>query len=207
MGRDVRVHALRNVSIEVKKGEFIMITGRNGSGKSTLLHQLGLLDIPNEGEVVIDGQKTRHMKERQRSLFRLKKIGYIFQEYALLAELTALDNVILPSMMINDYKTAKKTAIKILKKLGIGDKIHRLPNQLSGGEQQKVAIARSLVNDPIIIFADEPTANLDIKSAVDVLNIFANLNKEGHTIVMVTHEQEELKYATRLIKLSDGKVI
>ena len=200
--------ALNNVSIEIMAGEFLMITGRNGSGKSTLLHQMALLDVPNGGEVYIDGEKTTHLSEKKRMEFRLKKLGYIFQEYALIAELTALENVMLPEMMTNSNKVAKQKAIQMLTRIGLDKKINRLPSQLSGGEQQKVAIARALINHPQIIFADEPTANLDTIASKEVLDIFKSLNeKEGITIVMITHEQEELVYANRIIKLSDGALV
>jgi len=204
---DLRVPALQDVSLEIRSGEFIMITGRNGSGKSTLLHQLGLLDVPDSGKITINGQEIVSMKESSRTALRLKYLGYIFQEYALIAELTAMENVILPAMMIGTSHRARKKAIEIFKKVGLENKMHRLPNQLSGGEQQKVAIARSLINNPVIIFADEPTANLDTKASADILGLFKMINNEGRTIVMITHEQEELKYASRLIKLSDGKIV
>jgi putative ABC transport system ATP-binding protein len=204
---DVSVLALKDVSIEIKKGEFAMITGRNGSGKSTLLHQLGLLDYPDKGKILINGTETVLMKEKDRLKLRLKYLGYIFQEYALIAELTAIENVMLPAMMIGKTKGARQKAKTIFKQIGLEDKIYRLPGQLSGGEQQKVAIARSLINDPVIIFADEPTANLDTKASFDILNLFKEINTQGRTIVMVTHEQEELSYATRIIKLRDGRVI
>lgn len=204
---DLRVSALQGISLEIEKGEFIMITGRNGSGKSTLLHQLGLLDVPDSGKITINKQEVVSMKESLRATLRLKYLGYIFQEYALVAELTALENVILPAMMIGTSSDARNKAIEILKKFDMEDKMHRLPNQLSGGEQQKIAIARSLINNPVIIFADEPTANLDIKASVEVLELFKKINKDGRTIVMITHEQEELRYASRLIKLSDGKIV
>lgn len=204
----VEFKALNGVSVSILAGEFLMITGRNGSGKSTLLHQLALLDKPDEGEVYIEGEKTTHLSEQKRMDFRLLQLGYIFQEYALIAELTALENVMLPAMMLEPSHVARKKAIKILTQVGLSHKYNRLPAQLSGGEQQKVAIARALINHPIIIFADEPTANLDTVASKEVLKIFKYLNeKEGITIIMITHEPEELVYANRIIKLSDGKLI
>jgi ABC-type antimicrobial peptide transport system, ATPase component len=204
----VQSRALDNVSINVVSGEFLMITGRNGSGKSTLLHQLALLDYPDNGEIYIEGEKTTHLSEKKRMEFRLSKLGYIFQEYALIAEMTVLENVMLPAMMLESSKKAKKRAIEMLNKIGLHDKFNRLPYQLSGGEQQKVAIARALINRPKIIFADEPTANLDTIASKEVLGIFKFLNeKEGITIVMITHEPEELVYASRIIKLSDGIIV
>jgi len=202
------VKAVDNISFEVISGDFIMITGRNGSGKSTLLHQLALLDLPDKGEIYIEGNKTTHLHEKKRMDFRLNRLGYIFQEYALIAELSALENVMLPAMMLEPYQKAKKRAKEMLNKIGLKNKSKRLPSQLSGGEQQKVAIARALINHPKIIFADEPTANLDTTASKDVLEIFKSLNeKEGITIVMITHEPEELVYANRTIQLSDGKLI
>lgn len=204
-GADIR--ALIGVSLAIEPGEFIMITGRNGSGKSTLLHQLALLDLPDSGEVLINNKKTTDLNEGLRMDFRLSSLGYIFQEYALIAELTAIENVMLPAMMLGPSKLAKKKAANLLNIVGLENKHNRLPSQLSGGEQQKVAIARSLINSPQIIFADEPTANLDTIAAKEILNIFKRLNeKEGITIVMVTHEPEELEYASRLIHLSDGRL-
>ena len=199
--------ALNNVSLTIQPGEFLMITGRNGSGKSTLLHQLALLDDYDKGEIIIDGQKTSHLSEKKRIVLRLRQLGYIFQEYALISELSALENVMLPAMMLGSNKEAKEKALMVLASVGLAKKHHRLPAELSGGEQQRVAIARSLVNNPKIIFADEPTANLDTISSKEVLEIFKDLNqKDKITIVMVTHEPEELIYASRQLKLVDGRV-
>lgn len=204
----IEIKALDDVSFQVETGEFLMITGRNGSGKSTLLHQLALLDLPDRGEITIEGKRTVHLLEKKRMDFRLSRLGYIFQEYALIGELTAIENVMLPAMMLESSKTAKKKAKELLDKVGLKDKYSRLPAQLSGGEQQKVAIARALINEPRIIFADEPTANLDTIASDEVLNIFKLLNeKEGITILMVTHEPEELSYASRKIRLSDGRLV
>jgi putative ABC transport system ATP-binding protein len=204
---DIRVSALCDVSLVIERGEFVMITGRNGSGKSTLLHQLGLLDIPDKGKIILNDQEVVYMDENKRTMLRLKYLGYIFQEYALIAELTALENVMLPAMLIGNSYNAQKKAVEIFRNFNLKNKMNRLPNQLSGGEQQKVAIARSLINDPVIIFADEPTANLDTTASMEVLDLFKKINKDGRTIIMITHEQEELKYASRLIKLSDGKLL
>jgi len=205
----VKINALRGVSFDVQKGDFLIIRGRNGSGKSTLLRQIGLLDRPNSGKIFLDGQEVTHMKEDERRKYRLQKIGYIFQEYALIEELSALENVMLPAMMLGPISVCRDRAKKLIQKFGLQKRMNNLPQQLSGGEQQKVAIARALINDPIIIFADEPTANLDTIAANDVLDIFKSLNKEEdhHTIVMITHEPEEEKYANRIITLSDGKLV
>lgn len=205
---DVEVNALRAVSLSVNKGDFLIITGRNGSGKSTLLHQLGLLDRPDSGSIHLGEREVSRMREKERSEIRLRELGYIFQEFALIAELTALENVMLPSMMFERTSDCRKKALAILEAVELEGQMEHLPRQMSGGEQQKVAIARALMNDPSVIFADEPTANLDLVSAQEVLEIFRRLNGEqGHTIVMITHELEETAYGNRIITLSDGNII
>lgn len=204
---EVHVSALKNVSVEIFEQDFFVITGRNGSGKSTLLRQIGMLDRPDSGTITIKGNEITHVKESQRAKLRLQHVGYIFQEYALIAELNALENVMLPALMKEKIKDIRPKAKALLEKVGLAKKLKNLPRQLSGGEQQKVAIARALINDPQVIFADEPTANLDTVAARDVLELFASLNREGHTIVMITHEPEEQKYANRMLTLSDGHVI
>lgn len=200
-------HAVNNISLKIPYGEFLMITGRNGSGKSTLMHMMALLDMPSSGEIYINGEKTSELHEKIKMRLRLKSLGYIFQEYALIQELTALENVMLPALMINSFAKAKEQATVLLKKVDLKDKLNRLPSQLSGGEQQRVAIARSLVNNPRIIFADEPTANLDSVASKHILDIFKRLNEHDNiTIAMVTHEPEEYVYASRIINLRDGKL-
>jgi ABC-type lipoprotein export system ATPase subunit len=197
---EVEVPALRGVSLAIKRSDFLVITGRNGSGKSTLLHQLGLLDRPDSGEILLGGADVTKLPEKRRTALRLRYLGYIFQEFALADELTALENVMLPSMMIDSISASRERAMKLLDK-------HQ-PNQLSGGEQQKVAIARSLVNDPVVLFADEPTANLDSVAAAEVMSVFRQLNEEnGRTVVMITHEQDEAHLGNRLIMLSDGEIV
>lgn len=199
--------AIKGISLDIEPGEFLMITGRNGSGKSTLMHIMALLDNPTSGEIIINGKELSHSKEKTKSELRLRELGYIFQEYALIAELSALENVMLPAMMLMRRKAARQKAEALLKKVNLEKKQKRLPTQLSGGEQQRVAVARSLINNPSIIFADEPTANLDSIASIDVLEIFKKLNKDdGITIVMVTHEPEELAYASRVINIKDGKL-
>jgi putative ABC transport system ATP-binding protein len=205
---EVEVRALKGVSLTVQRGDFLMVTGRNGSGKSTLLHQLGLLDRPTAGKIFINGRDVTVMHERDRNHLRLTDLGYIFQEFALIAELTAIENVMLPSMMLEKTGDCRERARRLLAAVELREQADHLPSQLSGGEQQKVAIARALMNDPAVIFADEPTANLDLVSAHEVLDIFYMLNKVAdHTIVMVTHESEETVYGNRLITLSDGKIV
>ena len=204
----VSIPALRGISLEVNQGDFLMIIGRNGSGKSTLLHQLGLLDRPDAGQLFLNGKEVFHVSETERSKLRLKYIGYIFQEYALMAELSAFENVMLPALMLETATSSAKRAKELLAKIGLNDKINHLPTQLSGGEQQKVAIARALINHPNVILADEPTANLDSIAAKDVIDIFKSLNeKDGITIVMITHEQEEMAYAKKIITLADGVIV
>lgn len=204
----VKVRALRGVSLEVRKGDFLLITGRNGSGKSTLLYQMGLLDRPNSGEVRFDGKDASSARDRYRRFLRLTYLGYIFQNFALISELTALENVMLPAMMLESKSACRDRAKELLVKVGLGERLNHLALKLSGGEQQKVAIARALINRPHVIIADEPTSNLDSIASLEILEIFQMLNREeGHAIVMVSHEQEDIKYATRHIKLSDGRVV
>ncbi len=204
----VPTHALKDINFGVEKGEFIALMGRSGSGKSTLLHQLGLLDVPTAGEVIIDGTSLISFSEEQKSKYRLKKLGYVFQSYALLPELTALESVYLPLMLLNiSKKEYVKKATEMLEKVGLAGRLHHLPREMSGGEQQRVAIARALINNPTILFADEPTANLDSESSVVILELFRELNKEiGQTIIMVTHEPDDKKYVDRVIWLKDGVI-
>lgn len=205
---EIKVPALRGISLEVAKGDFLMVTGRNGSGKSTLLHQLGLLDYPDSGAIFLNKKEVTKMPEKKRAFLRLNLLGYIFQEYALVPELTALENVMLPAMVTKGFKKAKAKAEELLKKIGLENRSDHLPFQLSGGEQQKVAIARALVNDPHILFADEPTANLDSIVSKEIMEIFKDLNKkEQLTIIMISHEEDEIAYGDRAIKLHDGKLI
>jgi len=200
-------HALRGVDIDVIPGEFVAIMGRSGSGKSTLLHILGLLDTPTRGEVLIDNKDVFKMTERERARFRLEKLGYVFQEYSLLGEMTILENVYLPALCLDRDNNYRKRAEAMLDTVGLSERLKHYPNEVSGGEQQRAAIARSLINRPAILFADEPTASLDITSARNVLELFGKLNKElGQTIVMVTHEPEDEKYVDRVIQLKDGLV-
>jgi len=204
----VLTHALKNISFSVKKGEFVALMGRSGSGKSTLLHQLGLLDTPTAGEIIIDGTSLVSFSEDQKTEFRLKKLGYVFQSYALLPELTALESVYLPLMLTKiSSKEYKKRAHEMLEKVGLSNRANHLPREMSGGEQQRVAIARALVNNPMILFADEPTANLDSESSMKILELFRKLNKEiGQTIIMVTHEPDDEKFVDRVIWLKDGVI-
>jgi len=199
---------LKNLSFSVPRGQFLAITGRSGSGKSTLLYQLGLLDHPNEGEITIDDYNVLSLDKDARTQFRLNKLGYVFQDYALIPELSALENVMIPLLMLGrGQERARVEAMVALEKLGLSDRMQNLPSQLSGGQQQRVSIARAIAHKPQIIFADEPTANLDTETSKAVLDAFLELHREGQTIVMVTHEQEYAEMTDRIIVLSDGKIM
>jgi len=182
--------------------------GRSGAGKSTLLYQMSLLDEPTSGEVIIDEEDTSTLSIEEKTLFRLAELGYVFQDYALLPEMTALENVALPLLMqgISEEKAYAK-AKEHLVKVGVGERLNNLPSKLSGGEQQRVSIARAIAHDPKILFADEPTANLDNESSRIIMEIFKELHKEGQTIIMVTHEAEYSKIAERIVHLDDGKIV
>jgi len=205
---DATIRALDGVSFEVPDGQFLMITGRSGSGKSTLLYQLGLLDHPTHGSIAIDDVEVTSLTSEERTRIRLHSLGYIFQDYAILPSLTALENVMLPLLMLGESKeTVLRKAKKALNRVGLGDRIDNLPSQLSGGQQQRVAIARAIGHEPRIIFADEPTANLDSETSDQVLEVFLDLNKEGQTIIMVTHEPEYAAMGDRTIVMQDGKIM
>ena len=200
-------HALKSIIMEVKAGEFVAIMGRSGSGKSTLLHLLGLLDRPTSGEIYIDDKNVLKLSEEERTVFRLARLGYVFQEYSLVPEMTILENVYLPALCMSKDHNYRKRAATILEIVGMGARMHHYPYEVSGGEQQRAAIARALVNQPSILFADEPTASLDAVSARVILDLFKQLNQElQQTIVMVTHEQEDRKYVDRVIWLKDGEI-
>jgi putative ABC transport system ATP-binding protein len=199
---------LKGIDLVVQNGEFVAIMGRSGAGKSTLLYQVSLLDEPTSGEIFIDEKDTHSMTVTEKTSFRLSQLGYIFQDYALLPEMTALENVALPLLMQDmSEKKAYEKAKEHLTKVGLGDRLDNLSSQLSGGEQQRVSIARAIAHDPKILFADEPTANLDNESSQVIMNILKELHKEGQTIIMITHEDEFSKFAERVIILDDGKIV
>jgi putative ABC transport system ATP-binding protein len=205
---DVSVEVLKGVDIHIKEGEFLAIMGRSGAGKSTLLYQLSLLDEPTEGAVVIDGLDVSTLSIHEKTQYRLEHMGFVFQDYALIPELTAIENVMLPLLMRNvSHAEATKKASAILDQLGLLHRANGLPSELSGGEQQRVSIARAMVHEPKVLFADEPTANLDLQAAQEVVRILETLSRDhGQTIVMVTHEEEYGKRADRIVHLTDGLV-
>lgn len=201
------VQALKGIDFDVKPGEFVAIMGRSGSGKSTLLRILGLLDLPSSGTIEIDGVDALRMSETEKACFRLEKLGYVFQEQSLIAELTVLENVYLPAVAEVGRNGYKNKAKEILDIVGLGDRMKHYPSEISGGEQQRVSIARALINQPRTLFADEPTASLDEESSRVVLDLFCKLNRQlRQTIVMVTHEPEDKKYVDRVIWMKDGRV-
>ncbi|WAI02592.1 ABC transporter ATP-binding protein [Methanogenium organophilum] len=204
----VDVRAIDGVSFTVKKGEFLGITGSSGSGKSTLLHMLGLLDPPTEGTISIDGRDVISLSEAEKGMFRLSRFGFIFQDYALVPELTAEENVSLVAMARGDNADSyAHRAKELLGQVGLGDRTMHLPSELSGGEQQRVAIARALINAPEILFADEPCANLDSTNSRAVLDLFREINHTMDlTVIMVSHESWHKEYFDRIIRLHDGKI-
>jgi len=204
----VKVHALRGIDLQVQSGEFVAIMGASGSGKSTLMNVLGCLDQPTSGEYYLDRALVNSMSSDEYADIRNQKIGFVFQVFNLLSRTSALDNVQLP--LIYDrhlrIKNPREAAIAALERVGLSDRMDHIPNQLSGGQQQRVAIARALVNEPAIIFADEPTGNLDSKTSMDIFALFQELNNEGITIVMVTHERDFANYAKRIVEMRDGLI-
>ena len=207
---DVEVRALDGVTLDIAKGEFIGIMGASGSGKTTLLHMLGLLDEPTSGRIVIDGTDVSTLNDYEKTMFRLYKLGYVFQDYALVPDLTVMENVSLPAMLRKDRteEQYKKDSIGILQQIGLCDRRDHLPRELSGGQQQRVSIARAMVNKPDILFADEPCANLDTENSKMVLDLFREINEEmKQTIVMVSHEDWHKDYFHRIVRLRDGQVI
>ncbi len=205
---DKVTQVLKGIDFKAETGEFVAIMGRSGAGKSTFLYQMSLLDEPTSGEIIIDGKHGHAMTQEQKTAFRLSKCGYVFQDYALLPELTTVENVALPLMMQNlDKKEAYNKAKEALTRVKLSHRLHNVPSQLSGGEQQRVSIARAIAHKPKILFADEPTANLDNESSKTVMEIFLELHKEGQTIIMVTHEEQYAKMAEKIVKIDDGQIV
>ena len=205
---EVVTRALDGVSISINEGEFVAIDGKSGSGKSTLLHLLSLLDRSTEGGVFVYNEDTSQFSRERRVAIRLSTFGYVFQDYALIPELTALENVILPHFMLTGrFGDCTKHGTELLERVGLGNRLYNRPSQLSGGEQQRVAIARALVNSPHVLFADEPTANLDSDTSENILSIILELHAQGLTVLMVTHEPEYARRAGRIITLADGQVV
>jgi len=204
---DLETVAIDDVSFKINKGEFIAIMGPSGSGKSTLMHILGALDIPTSGSYILDGQDIGKMTDDELAKIRNQKIGFVFQSYNLLPRSTALRNVMLPMVYAGSSPEKRvATAKQLLEKVGLGDRMYHNSNQLSGGQQQRVTIARALTMNPAIILADEPTGNLATDQSKQIMEIFRDLNKQGHTIIMITHEPSVAKYARRVILLLDGKI-
>jgi len=208
---EVEVRALRGVSLDVKRGEFVAVTGPSGSGKSTLMHILGCLDRPTSGQYILDGQDVSKMSKDQLAEVRNKKIGFVFQGFNLLSRTTALDNVELPLLYRGGKMRASerhKLAMEALSAVGLGQRADHHPNQLSGGQQQRVAIARALITTPSILLADEPTGNLDTRTSIEVMGIFQRLNIErGITVLLITHEHDIAEYGSRIISCRDGQVV
>ena len=206
-GGEGKVYALKGINLDVEEGEFLAMMGPSGSGKSTLLSIMGALNPPTEGSMLIDGIDVYALDSERRADFRHEYIGFVFQQFQLVPYLTALENVMLPlSISRRPGKVQSQMAQTVLEKVGLGTKSSRLPNQLSGGEQNRVAIARAIVNQPPIVFADEPTGSLDTKTGQEILELFQNLNKDGLTIIMVTHNKENLEWVQRAAFIRDGSL-
>ncbi len=205
---DKETRVLKGIDFSAEAGEWVAIMGRSGAGKSTFMYQISLLDQPTSGEIIVFDKDTHAMTSDEKTQFRLNELGYVFQDYALLPDLTAIENVAVPLMMQGKSKTDSYTYAKFsLERVGLGHRLSNLPSQMSGGEQQRVSIARALAHKPKILFADEPTANLDNESSRTVMKLFEEIYKQGQTIIMVTHEEEYAKLAQRIVRLDDGKIL
>ena len=205
---EIETVALNEIDLKVNDGEFIAMMGPSGCGKSTLLNIIGLLDNPTSGKYFLGGKEVGNLKEKERTQARKGNIGFVFQSFNLIEEMTVYENVELPLIYLNLKKSERKKRVEeVLKKMNISHRSSHFPNQLSGGQQQRVAIARAVVAEPKLILADEPTGNLDSKNGADVMNLLIQLNQEGATIVMVTHSQHDASFAHRIVNLFDGKVV
>ena len=201
------VHALRGVTLEVKRAEFVAVMGPSGSGKSTLLHLLGLVDQPDEGDIVIEGQSTKGLNDNALTALRRDKLGFVFQTFELIPTLSAAENILLPAEIAGRGRQAKSRLETLASQLGIADRLQHRPNQLSGGQRQRVALARALINDPLVILADEPTGNLDTDTGNDVLTLLKEgVKNAGWTVVTVTHDPHAAEFAERVVRLRDGRV-
>ena len=205
---DFEFRALNNISLKVEKGEFTAIMGASGSGKSTLMNILGCLDKMNSGEYILNGQNISILNDNELAYIRNKEIGFVFQSFNLIPRINLLENVQLPMMYAGiPAKERKEKALYALEKVGLSDRVKHLPNEISGGQKQRAAIARAIVNSPAVIMADEPTGNLDSKSSEDIMRIFQDLNKEGATILMVTHENDIADHTNRIVRFRDGEIL
>ena len=206
---DIDVHALRGVNLDIEAREFMAIMGSSGSGKSTLMNIIGCLDRPTGGTYCLDGLDVSQLSRNEQAEIRNKKIGFVFQGFNLLSRTTAIENVELPLVYYHgtDIKNPKEQAISCLKRVGLAERMDHHPAQLSGGQQQRVAIARALVNNPTLILADEPTGNLDTKTSIDIMGLFQDLNEEGVTIILVTHERDIARYSKRWVEMRDGNIV
>ena len=204
---EFEVHALRGVSLTIERGDFVAIMGASGSGKSTLMNIIGCLDVPSRGKYLLDGTDVRVLDDGQLAEIRNRKIGFVFQSFNLIPRTTALHNVELPLVYAHvNAKVRRQRALEALARVGLADRVYHVPSELSGGQQQRVAVARSIVTNPALILADEPTGNLDSVATEEVLQVFAQLNAEGRTVVMITHEDEVAAHAKRIIRLRDGEI-
>jgi len=207
MGRSDGLTVLKEISFDIKQGEFVAVNGPSGSGKSTIMHLMGALDKPTYGNVFLKDQNINHLSDNSLASLRAKTIGFIFQQFNLLSTFSAVENVMIPMELIDmPEKVARTRAEELLKAMGLTDRLKHKPTELSGGQQQRVAIARALANDPQVIIADEPTGNLDSKAGFFIMDYLTKLNKQGKTIVMVTHETELLRYASKVIYIKDGRI-
>lgn len=203
---DTTVEALKSSNVEISEGEFVAVMGPSGSGKSTLMNMIGALDTPTSGEVHVGDEAISQLGEDELALLRSKKIGFIFQQFNLIPSMNATENVALPMLFRGVSKKERtRRAEEILTSVGLGDRLSHMPSELSGGQRQRVSIARSLANDPEIILADEPTGNLDMETGENIMELLTELNDEGKTIIMVTHDENDAEYADRIIKIVDGK--
>ena len=206
MGQE-QIHALRSVTFSIARGEYVALMGPSGSGKSTLMNLIGCLDTPSKGAYFLSGQEVSRMNDQQLAEVRNREIGFVFQTFNLLPRLSALENVALPLVYAGVSRTERlDRAAEVLDRVGLTSRMKHKPNELSGGQRQRVAIARALVNRPSILLADEPTGNLDSKTSIDIMNLFADIHAQGNTIVLVTHEEEIARYAHRIVRLRDGSI-